>query len=58
MRSEPSRAVRSCSLLSVVVPCFDEEAVFSETHRRLVAALERIPVTGFEIIFLCVIAYC
>ena len=35
----------------MVVPCFDEEAVISETHRRLVAALERIPETGFEIIY-------
>ncbi len=51
MRSEPPQAVRNCSLLSVVVACFDEEAVISETHRRLVAALERIPETGFEIIY-------
>ena len=26
-------------LLSVVVPCFNEEAVIAETHRRLLAAL-------------------
>ncbi len=43
--------MRACGLLSVVVPCFDEEAVLPETHRRLVAALERVPAAGFEIIY-------
>ena len=43
--------MRACGLLSVVVPCFDEEAVLAETHRRLVAALERVPAAGFEIIY-------
>ena len=43
--------MRACGLLSVVVPCFDEEAVLPETHRRLVAALERVPAAGFEIVY-------
>ena len=43
--------MRACGLLSVVVPCFDEEEVLAETHRRLVAALERVPAAGFEIIY-------
>ncbi len=52
MTSEPHQAdARHCALLSVVVPCFDEEAVIPELHRRLVAALERIPETGFEVIY-------
>ena len=43
--------MRACGLLSVVVPCFDEEAVLPETHRRLVAALERVPADAFEIVY-------
>ena len=43
--------MRACGLLSVVVPCFDEEEVLAETHRRLVAALERVPAAGFEIVY-------
>lgn len=42
---------RVCGLLSVVVPCFDEEAVLPEMHRRLVAALERGPAAAFEIVY-------
>ena len=38
-------------LLSVVVPCFNEEAVIPETHRRLAAALEDVPDLDFEIIY-------
>ena len=38
-------------LLSVVVPCFDEEAVIRETHRRLVATLETVPELDFELIY-------
>ena len=37
--------------LSVVVPCYDEEAVIGETHRRLAAALEAIPDIDFEIVY-------
>ena len=48
----PSRARRSESfLLSVVVPCFDEEAVLRETHVRLVAALAGIAGARFEIVY-------
>ena len=39
------------TLVSVVVPCFDEEAVIGEIHRRLVAALEAIPDLDFECVY-------
>lgn len=42
------------SLLSVVVPCFNEEEVIAETHRRLVAELERISIAHelrYEIVY-------
>ena len=39
------------ALLSVVVPCFDEEAVVRETHRRLVATLETVPDLDFELVY-------
>lgn len=42
----------SAPLLSVVVPCFDEEAVVAETHRRLAAALEQAPGVDFEIVYI------
>jgi glycosyltransferase involved in cell wall biosynthesis len=38
-------------LLSVIVPCFNEQEVLRETHRRLVAVLETIPSLGYEIIY-------
>ncbi len=38
-------------LLSVVVPCFNEQACLAETHARLTATLERIPALGFELIY-------
>jgi glycosyltransferase involved in cell wall biosynthesis len=42
----------STFILSVVVPCYNEEAVLGETHRRLTAALERLPEgAGFEIVY-------
>lgn len=37
-------------LLSVVVPCFNEEAVLRETNRCVVSALQKAPI-GFEIIY-------
>ena len=43
---EPTR-----SLLSVVVPCFEEEAVLPETHRRLVAVLAGVPELDFELVY-------
>lgn len=39
------------ALMSVVLPCFNEEAVLPETHRRLVNVLEKIPSLGFELIY-------
>lgn len=42
---------RTCSLLSVVVPCFNEEEVLPKTHRRLIEVLEAIPVHAFELIY-------
>ncbi len=38
-------------LLSVVVPCFNEEAVVRETNRRLLDTLETIPALTFEIVY-------
>ena len=37
--------------MSVVVPCFDEEAVICEIHSRLVATLEAIPDLDFECVY-------
>ena len=42
---------RDCTLLSVVVPCFDEDALILETHRRLAAVLEQAPDVDFEIVY-------
>jgi len=42
---------RTCSLLSVVVPCFNEEEVLPKTHRRLIEVLETLPVHAFELIY-------
>ena len=39
-------------LLSVVVPCFDEEPVIVETHRRLTGVLEGLKELEFEIIYI------
>ena len=39
------------SLLSVVVPCFDEDAVILETHRRLAAVLEQAPDVDSEVVY-------
>lgn len=38
-------------LLSVVVPCFNEEESLEETHRRLSASLALIPGADYEIIY-------
>ena len=42
---------RNLTLLSVVVPCFNEELVVRETHRSLLAILETISEGDFEIIY-------
>ncbi len=38
----------SKQLLSVVVPCYNEEEVLHETHRRLVDVLARLEDLDFE----------
>lgn len=38
-------------LISVVVPCYNEEDVIRETHARLAAVLARLDGVGFEIIY-------
>ena len=53
----PAAAQRSRSksgldmLLSVVVPCFNEDAVLEQTHRRLTRTLEQLPDVDFEILY-------
>ena len=49
--SVPTRRRQPRALLSVVVPCFDEEAVIGETYRRLVATLETVPDLDFELVY-------
>ena len=38
-------------LLSVIVPCLDEELVLRETHRRIISVLEGLKELEFEIIY-------
>jgi glycosyltransferase involved in cell wall biosynthesis len=38
-------------LISVIVPCYNEEQAIVETNRELVGALEAIPATEFELIY-------
>ena len=47
----PANGQDPSALLSVVVPCFNEEVVIRETHRRLVATLETVPDLHFEFIY-------
>ena len=48
----PSRSNRAAPvLLSVVAPCYNEEPVIRETHRRLVATLENVPALDFELVY-------
>ena len=42
---------RAVTRLSVVVPCFNEEAVIRETHRQLVSALEQVPELDLELVY-------
>ena len=51
IRSDVETGGRTCALLSVVVPCFNEEEVLPEMHRRLVNVLKSIPALAFEIIY-------
>lgn len=50
MSTSPDEA-RNLTLLSVVVPCLDEEQVIREAHNRLVSALGATPGLDFEIIY-------
>lgn len=59
MKPQPERNTHESSLrraepalLSVVVPCKNEEQVLFETHRRLVDALSQISGLSFEIIYI------
>jgi dolichol-phosphate mannosyltransferase len=38
-------------LLSVVIPCYNEEAVIAETHRRLTTVLSGLDVDAFEVVY-------
>ncbi len=49
--SPPRTCDRTCALVSVVVPCFNEEAVVSEAHRHLTSVLAQVPDSDFEIIY-------
>ena len=42
---------RTRDLLSVVVACYNEQEVVRETHRRIVAVLEKVPELNFEVIY-------
>ena len=42
---------RAVTRLSVVIPCFNEEAVIRETHRQLVSALEQVPELDLELVY-------
>ena len=42
---------RDRALLSVVVPCFDEDACIPAAHRRLTAVLEQAPGVDFEVVY-------
>ena len=50
--NSPSHNRTASFLLSVVAPCFNEEAVLRETHRRLVATLEAVPELDFELVYI------
>ena len=40
-----------CGVLSVVVPCFDEEAVIRKTHHRLTVVLGEVSNLNFELVY-------
>jgi dolichol-phosphate mannosyltransferase len=50
--NEPSelKSTAGGALVSVAVPCFNEEEVLRETHRKLIAVLERMPLR-FEVLY-------
>lgn len=43
--------MHSGRLLTVVVPCYNEEAVIHETHRRLTRVLDELPDLDYEILY-------
>lgn len=43
--------MRDRKLLTVVVPCYNEEAVIHETHRRLTEVLRRLPDLDYELVY-------
>ena len=50
----PTRSARrsgSPILLSIVIPCFNEEEVLAETHSRLVEVFDAVPGLGFELVY-------
>ena len=47
----PVNSAHPATLLSVVIPCFNEEAAIGETHRRLVATLDAVPEFTFELVY-------
>jgi polyisoprenyl-phosphate glycosyltransferase len=42
---------RNLALLSIIIPCFNEEPVIRETHRSLMETLETIPGGSFELLY-------
>src|SRR5262249_17738644 len=44
-------ATTSNMLVSVIIPCFNEEKVLHETYRRICAALSRAPGLEYEFVF-------
>ena len=49
--SQKVRRSRNLTLLSIVVPCFNEEQVIRQAHRSLTETLETIPEGNFELIY-------
>lgn len=49
--SDAGRIETQSPLLSIVVPCHDEESVLAETHRRLVETLAQLTPARFELIY-------
>ena len=48
--TEQEGRLRELGLLSIVVPCYNEEDVITETHKRVVNILSGIENLDFEII--------
>ena len=51
MKQSQQNSPRTLGLLSVIVPCFNEETVVRETHRRVFAILETIANGNFELLY-------